>query len=127
MTSNPERPHTTDASLRRSTWSADVTSMKTKDSSEARLVRQICVVMRAVVILTWLSILIIWPLHQIPQSVAHGVFTFFRIIAGVATLWLIAETAEAIAGRTSFGNVGIDALLILSMYFFWLLVVVSSF
>src|SRR5580704_4494144 len=61
MTSNPERPHTTDASLRRSTWSADVTSMKTKDSSEARLVRQICVVMRAVVILSWLSILIIWP------------------------------------------------------------------
>jgi hypothetical protein len=127
MTSNPERPHTTNASLRRSTWSADVTSMKTTDSSEARLVRQIGIAMRAVVVLSWLSILVIWPLRQIPQSVAHGAFTFFRIIAGVATLWLIAEMAEAAAGRTSFSNVAIDALLTLPMFVFWLLVFVSSF
>jgi hypothetical protein len=117
-------PLNTEATL---AWSADVINMTTTDSAEARLVRQICLVMRAAVILSWLSILLIWPLHQIPQSVAHSAFTFFRIIAGVGTLWLIAETAEAAAGRTSFSNVAIDALLTLPMFVFWLLVFVSSF
>jgi hypothetical protein len=101
--------------------------MKTTASSETRLVRQIGLTMRAVVISSWFTILITWHFHQIPQSVATGAFELFRVVTVVATLWLIAEMAEAIAGRTSFGNAGIDALLILSMYFFWFLVILSSF
>jgi len=101
--------------------------MTTTISSEARLVRQIGIAMRVVVFISWCMILTVWTFHQIPHAIATGAFEFFRVITVVAALWLIAEMAEAIAGRTSFGNVGIDALLILSMYFFWFLVALNNF
>jgi len=56
-----------------------------------------------------------------------GAFTVFRVSAVLGLLWLIAETAEGFAGRTSFVRVLIDGLLTLPMFIFWFLVAVSIF
>jgi hypothetical protein len=52
---------------------------------------------------------------------AQGIFSYFRIVAILATLWLIAETAEALLSRAGFRSVAIDALLTLPMLDFWFL------
>ena len=97
------------------------------DTAETRLVGQICLLMRVSVISGWLAILITASLRGVHPHAAQGAFSFFKIVAILATLWLIAEIAEALAGRASFRSVAIDALLTLPMFVFWFLVFVSSF
>ena len=101
--------------------------MRMAHTTETRLVGQICLLMRVGVISGWLAILITVSLRGIHPHVARGAFSFFKIVAILATLWLIAEIAEAFAGRASFRSVAIDALLTLPMFVFWFLVFVSTF
>jgi hypothetical protein len=97
------------------------------ESSETRTVRRISLVARIVVVLNWITILAILAAHGVPKNIALGAFTIFRISAVLAVLWLIAETAEGFAGRTSFVRVLFDGLLTLPMFVFWFLVAVSTF
>ena len=97
------------------------------DTAETRLVGQICLLMRGGVISGWLAILITLSLRGVHPHLAQGIFSYFRIVAILATLWLIAGTVEALSGRASFRSVAIDALLTLPMFAFWFLVFVSSF
>ena len=99
----------------------------TTESSETRTVRRISFVARIVIVLNWITILTILSAHGVPKNVALAGFTVFRITAVLAVLWLIAETAEGFAGRTSFVRVLIDGLLTLPMLVFWFLVAVSTF
>ncbi len=103
-----------------------VASTLAAESSETRTVRRISLVARIVVVLNWIAILTILATHGVPRNIALGAFTIFRIIAVLAVLWLIAETAEGLAGRISFVRVLIDGLLTLPMFAFWFLVAAST-
>ncbi len=103
-----------------------VASTLAAESSETRTVRRISLVARIVVVLNWITILAILATHGVPRNIALGAFTIFRITAVLAMLWLIAETAEGLAGRISFVRVLIDGLLTLPMFAFWFLVAAST-
>jgi hypothetical protein len=96
------------------------------NNAERRLVGQICLVMRLSVIASWLAILTTALLRGAHPHLARGAFSFFRIVAVLATLWLIAGIAEAVAGRASFRSVTIDVMLTLPMFVFWFLVFVLT-
>jgi hypothetical protein len=55
------------------------------------------------------------------------VFTAFKVIAVVGSIWVLFEFVEAFLGRTSFKNPLIDAFLTVPMFGFWFLVSVSTF
>lgn len=104
-----------------------MTTTQAAESSETLAVRRISLVARILVVLNWITILTILAAHGVQKNVALGAFTVFRITAVLAALWLIAELAEGFAGRTGFGRVFLDGLLILPMFVFWLLVAASTF
>ena len=90
------------------------------NTTESRLVGRICLIMRVCVACSWLAIFITLLLPGVHPSIARGVFTFFRIVAIIATLWLVGEFAEAASDRISFRSPFIDAMLTLPMFIFWL-------
>jgi hypothetical protein len=100
--------------------------MPAAESSEARAVRHISLIVRTVVLLNWVTILAIVASRGVPKNVALGASTVFRITAILAALWLIAEIAEGFAGRTSFVTVLIDGFLTMPMFAFWFLVAAST-
>lgn len=94
---------------------------------ELRVFRRIRVVSRTTVILSWLTIVATLLSRDVSKSAAMGVFTAFKAIAVIGSVWLVFEFVEAFLGRTSFKNPLIDAILTLPMFGFWLLVSVSTF
>jgi hypothetical protein len=100
--------------------------MPAAESSEARAVRHISLIVRTVVLLNWVTILAILAARGVPKNVALGASTVFRITAILAALWLIAEIAEGFAGRTSFVTVLLDGFLTMPMFAFWFLVAAST-
>ena len=103
-----------------------MTVIPATESFETRSLHRISLIAPTVVVLNWITILAILAAHGVPKNVALGAFTVFRITAVLAALWLIAETAEGFAGRTSFVHVFIDGLLTLLMFAFWFLVAAST-
>jgi hypothetical protein len=97
------------------------------NTTESRLVGRICLIMRVCVACSWLAIFITLLLPGVHPGIARGVFTFFRIVAIIATLWLVGEFAEAASDRISFRSPFIDAMLTLPMFIFWLWVYVVTF
>jgi len=83
---------------------------------------------RAAVILSWLMMVALLFSHDVfvSKSAAMGVFTVFKVIAVVGSIWLLFEFVEAFQGRTSFKNPLIDTFLIFPMFGFWLLVVATT-
>jgi len=101
--------------------------MTTNLDFENRFLQRLRLVFRAAVILSWLAMLILLPLHGVPKPLSIGAFTVFRGTAVCAALWLIVEMGEAIAKRTRVLNPLIDAILTLPMFGFWLLIRASAF
>jgi hypothetical protein len=97
------------------------------ECSEVRAVRRISFAARLFVGVNWITILGMLFANGISKDIGLGAFTVFRITSVVGILWLIAEGAEAFAGRTSFVRVLVDGLLILPMFALWWLVTVTSF
>jgi len=64
--------------------------------------------------------------HGVPKSAGVKIFTVFKVIAMVGSIWLLFEFIEAFQGRTSFRNPLIDAFLTLPMFGFWFLVLAST-
>ena len=95
--------------------------------SEHSLQQRIRLISRIFIALNWLVILSISFLHQVPRSVALGAFTIFRVTAVCASLWLLFEIAGTRRGPTTIKNLLIDAVLVLPMYAFWLLVAAAAF
>jgi len=94
---------------------------------ENRFLQRLRLVFRAAVILSWLAMLALLPLHGVPKPLAVGAFTVFRGTAVCAALWLIVEMGEAITKRTRTLNPVIDAILTLPMFGFWFLIRASTF
>ena len=78
-------------------------------------------------ILSWLAIVITLLSGGLPKSAAMEVFTAFKVIAVVGSIWVLFEFVEAFLGRTSFKKKLIDAFLTVPMFGFWFLVSVSTF
>jgi hypothetical protein len=78
---------------------------------ELRIFQRARFVSRTVVIVSWLTIVAISLLHDVPKSAAMGVFTAFKVIAVVGSIWVLFEFVEAFHGRTSCKNPLIDAFL----------------
>jgi hypothetical protein len=95
--------------------------------SERSLHQWIRLISRIFIALNWLVILSTSFLHRVPRSVALGAFTVFRDTAVCASLWLLFEIAGTRKGHTTIKNLLIDAMLVLPMYGFWLLVAAASF
>jgi hypothetical protein len=95
--------------------------------SEHSLQQRIRLISRIFIALNWLVILSISFLHRVPRSVALGAFTVFRVTAVCASLWLLFEIAGTRSGHTTIKNLLIDAVLVLPMYGFWLLVAAAAF
>jgi hypothetical protein len=56
-----------------------------------------------------------------------GVFSAFKVIAVIGSVWVLFEFVEAFWGRTTFKNPVMDTLFTLTMFGFWFLVLVSTF
>lgn len=94
---------------------------------ENRVLQLLRRVIRVAVIISWLFMLSVLPLHGVPKPLTVVAFTVFRGTAVCAALWLIIEMAEAITKRTRAVNPLIDAILILPMFGFWFLIRASTF
>ena len=94
---------------------------------ENQLLRRLRVAFRTAVLLNWLAVLAILFLKGVPKPLAMGAFTVFRVTAVCATIWLLAEIAEALTKRTRAFNPIIDAALTLPMFAFWFLAWASSY
>src|SRR5262249_45609270 len=86
---------------------------------EHKVVTFIARSVRIAVASAWIAILVTLISKRLPHSVSMAAFEYFRIVSVLGALWLVAEGAEAIAGRTSFKQVAIDASLIVLMFLFW--------
>jgi hypothetical protein len=82
---------------------------------------------RIFIALNWLVILSISFLHRLPRSTALGAFTVFRDTAVCASVWLLFEINGTRRGHTTIKNLLIDAMLVLPMFGFWLLVAAATF
>ncbi len=84
---------------------------------------------RAIVITMWLLIAsVVWLLpRSVPKGAAMAVFWLFRTTAVAGVIYLLCEIRATSEGRLALRALIIDAVLVLPMFAFWLLVWVATY
>lgn len=84
---------------------------------------------RLVIVVVWLAIFSVgWLLPgPLPKAVPMAAFWLFRATAIVGVVFLLLEIAEALQKRTAIAEVVLDALLVLPMFVFWLIVLAATY
>jgi len=93
---------------------------------EGNLIKRISGIVRICVIFGWSLIVLAFLLKGVFPHAGKPTFWIFQVVAVFAAISLVAEGAEACAGRTSFGYVVVDTCLTLPMFVFWFFVRTST-
>lgn len=93
---------------------------------ELQVFHRIRIAFRTAAGMGWVAIVTILLSRDVPKSTTMGVFGAFKVVAVIGSVWVLFEFVEAFLGRTSFKNPVIDALVTLTMFGLWFIVLAAT-